>query len=273
LQPSSPWTVATAREACHLARTFGEGDDKLEVDFRQYGPGRQVTLLALGKRMLFSGARKPLTTEFRPGGGHKDDWPPRVLPQPGGRGLIETTTWLTADPGGDDDDGKGKREWHPDAQDTAPLAYDRIAEAKVTELWIAGPIRRVVVLKLGRMDLPMDQMRTCLDGLISKWGLDPAVFHSLKRRPVPRSNPGTWARPGDYPQSMLKEELSGVVHFRLMVDESGEPTDCVVQSSASPDFDKATCKAMMKRAHFEPALDAAGKPAKSFYVNSVRWFV
>ncbi|NML94723.1 hypothetical protein HHL27_13695 [Novosphingobium sp. TW-4] len=65
---------------------------------------------------------------------------------------------------------------------------------------------------------------------------------------------------------------SAIVYFRLMVGPDGNPTGCHIQQATnSPEFTDFTCKLLMKRARFAPALDAAGNPTASYYTNSVRW--
>ena len=269
LEPSSPWAISFSKDACHLARTFGEGDDRLAVDFRQYGPGRIITVLALAKSLRYSTGGTPLVAEFGPNGTRHEDRFPRMIKQDDGQGLVETWAMLVPKPG--DDEVAKRRSWRPDSDDLGPAPYDRQAESRVTELRLSGPIQREVVLQLGRMDLPMDQMRICLDDLMQRWGIDPESYHSLTRRAVPSSNPGTWALTSDYPERMLQSGMRDTVHFRLMVDKTGKPTACSVQTAGGSDFDKLTCQLMMRRARFMPALDAAGQPVASFYVNAVHW--
>jgi hypothetical protein len=254
-----------------MGRTFGEGDEKVTVDFRQYGPGRLVTILALGKNLRSSGRPSTLIAQFGPGGVAHEDHTPRIMPQVDGQTLLDTAALLMPKPKDGAAEKAKKRGWHPAPEDLDPNPYDRAAEGTFTQLRLAGPIAREVVLETGRLDLAMDQMRACLDALMNSWGIDPATYHSLKRRTVPRSNAGAWATTNDYPEKMLVRGMSSVVHFRLMVDEAGKPTDCAVQTAGGSEFDRRTCELMMQRARFDPALDREGRPVASFYVNSVRW--
>jgi TonB family protein len=123
------------------------------------------------------------------------------------------------------------------------------------------------------MDKPMDAMRVCLDELITHWGIDAAANRTLTRRAVPKSDPRHWLTPDDFPAQMMREQKSGVVNFRLMIDPDGTPTKCVVQTPGGSAFDETTCNVLKRRARFAPALDASGRPIASFYVNTVRWLV
>jgi hypothetical protein len=65
---------------------------------------------------------------------------------------------------------------------------------------------------------------------------------------------------------------NGLVQFRLDVDPGGKVAGCFILSRTSPDdFADITCRAMTRRARLQPALDAKGKPIRSYYVNKVIW--
>ena len=74
----------------------------------------------------------------------------------------------------------------------------------------------------------------------------------------------------DYPLPMLLSGKRAIVQFRLNVDPAGKPTACHIQQSTRPKaFDDAVCKAIMRNAEFEPALDAGGSPIASYWLNTV----
>lgn len=89
---------------------------------------------------------------------------------------------------------------------------------------------------------------------------------------MPKSNPGTWVTPQDYPDWALRANVEGVVHFRLTVNEDGKAIDCqITKSTGVPDLDAAACANLLKRADFVPAYDADGNATTSTWDNSVRW--
>lgn len=62
------------------------------------------------------------------------------------------------------------------------------------------------------------------------------------------------------------------MQFRLDVDPEGKVAACHILARTDPDdFSKLTCKLMSGRARFIPALDAQGKPVKSFFVSKFSW--
>ena len=63
-----------------------------------------------------------------------------------------------------------------------------------------------------------------------------------------------------------------MVTFQLKVSAEGTVEKCLIlHSSNVATFDQLTCKLMMQRAKFKPALDSSDRPITSFYVNRVRW--
>lgn len=92
------------------------------------------------------------------------------------------------------------------------------------------------------------------------------------KAPQPKGNPGSWATTDDYPSRALREEREGVTRFSVTVGPDGRVQSCsVTGSSGSPDLDDAACRAIQRRARFNPATDGEGKPTTGTYSNSVRW--
>jgi TonB family protein len=91
-------------------------------------------------------------------------------------------------------------------------------------------------------------------------------------RPTPIASPGNWVTTNDYPVRALSQAREGTTSFRLEVSTSGKVTNCSVTiSSGHKDLDDATCKALSRRARFEPAVDYQGKRVASMWSNRVRW--
>jgi periplasmic protein TonB len=90
--------------------------------------------------------------------------------------------------------------------------------------------------------------------------------------PKPTGSPGEWVTSDDYPTRALQQEREGTTEFRLTISENGRPLFCsITSSSGHEDLDTATCKALMRNARFNPALDTSGKPVVSSYASRVRW--
>jgi hypothetical protein len=127
-------------------------------------------------------------------------------------------------------------------------------------------------LETGPMAAPLALMHECTQALVRSWGYDPLVQGTLSKPASPKGIPGNWIKPGDFPNSALRQGHNGLVNFRLDVDAFGTVTACHVLRRTSPDdFGNLTCNLIVQRAQMSPALDAKGNPVKSYFINSVRW--
>jgi TonB family protein len=76
----------------------------------------------------------------------------------------------------------------------------------------------------------------------------------------------------DYPAVAVRAHEEGTVGFRLLVGPGGLPSGCsVTRSSGSLILDSTTCRLLMARARFRPALDKAGKPAGDSFNGRIVW--
>ena len=145
-------------------------------------------------------------------------------------------------------------------------------EGEITYLDIRHGSADFVRLAIGSMGQPMAAMRKCTDELLTHWGIDVEAHRGLTRPVVPASNPGYWLKSNDYPSGLLQKGAQGIIKFRLSVDMEGKPTGCHIQQSTRPaGFDQAVCDGLMRRAKFEPALGADGRPIASYWNSTARF--
>lgn len=86
------------------------------------------------------------------------------------------------------------------------------------------------------------------------------------------ANLATYVRNNDYPAQALGRGEEGTTGFRLTVDQSGRATDCVVTSSSgSASIDHVTCRIMIERARFTPAIDLDGAPTEDHVSARITW--
>ena len=82
-----------------------------------------------------------------------------------------------------------------------------------------------------------------------------------------------WADYRNYPTAAVQKDEEGQVLFRLLIDVSGTPIDCVVvASSGSAALDGGTC-ALARQMRFSPARDAGGKAVPSSHFSRVTWLL
>lgn len=261
LPKDGPWVADYDVDSCRLAARFGKGDEAIVALFTRYVPGNWFDLSLTGDRLKRGEAQVQIKVGFGPGQSMRD-----VLATSGTRGgkpaLLLGSNRL---------DGWTAPETRTDTE-PPPISVEQ--EAAVSQFTVQLNRARAYRLELGSMNRPMAEMRKCMDTLLTHWGYDPAVVATLTRPPTPTENPGTWASSTDYPSRALSKGLNGIVQFRLDVDEAGQVAGCRILARTDPDeFSVQTCKILSRRAHFLPALDAAGKPVKSFYVNKVRFMM
>jgi len=270
LKPSSKWNVHYAEDSCRMGRSFGEGDQKVTMIIDRFEPSDWLKMSFVGKpadtfkfdgdaQIRFGPNEEWQEVPFFPAT-LADKTPSLILRHSfriGPRSDAEIATYEAAEKAGTDE-----------AFIWSTITPER--EAAVTFVEVKRPARQPFVLETGSMGAPFAALRKCNDELLLHWGIDVARHATLSRTVVPKEKPSRWMRSADYPVQMIVEGKRAIVQFRLNVDATGKPTACNIQQSTRPKaFDDAVCRGLMKRATFEPALDAEGKPLASYYINTV----
>jgi hypothetical protein len=256
LQPVTPWQVDWSETSCTLSRGFGVKDAPDIIRFEQFGQGLELQMfIASGAFRLFQQSDRPtIVYAVSDAGPEFEQKLSRAL-----LGTLPNKTPTLFIP---------QSRLFADAP-TKPGAMDvPIAQIRVKNR------ARLTVINTGPLDKPFEAMRSCMDDLIKTWGLDPEKLRQLSRWPVPQSAPEKWLRPSDYPSRELQGGKQALVAFRLMVDQTGKPTDCLIQRSYSDKvFAKITCEKMLARAKFDPALDSQGNPVPAYFADEVSWVI
>lgn len=74
----------------------------------------------------------------------------------------------------------------------------------------------------------------------------------------------------DYPSSSIRNEESGTAVATFTIGTDGRVTACNA-SGASPTLDAETCKLIMRRFRYKPALDTSGQPIEETKSQRVTW--
>jgi len=252
LSRTSQWTLDEGVDACQLYARFGEADGAVIAKFSRFEPGEAFDLTLLGKRMKspeptgvaridFGLAKTPQT--FHPMNGHQGDYDASFF------GEMRL-------------DG-----WHSDKFDEVGPPITPQQEAQVTGVTIQFAGEAPFRLEFGKFGGPIAMLRQCADGLVTAWGYDLQVQKKLQRRVTPATSATRWVTSHDYPVGSLRMGQSGFVRVRLDIDPTGSIADChVAQRTDQPEFAAAVCKAILKRAKLDPALDEHGQPVRSYRV-------
>lgn len=273
LAPSSKWHVDYAPDSCRLGRSFGTGDNEVILILDRFQPGPMVFMSLIGKPARVRSNTRQTVIRFGPNEREQERHFDAATLDNGKPVMMVGGSVLVAGSNDAWEASQTERDEREDSSRLTPLPpIDPALNASVTSVEIDIPGKPPILLETGAMGKPMEALTGCTSDLLRGWGIDVAAHEKLSRPAVPASNPGRWMNISDYPLQMLNDGKQGIVHFRLIVDEAGKPKSCHIQKSTRPKaFEDAVCEGIMKRARFEPAFDAAGKPVASYYLNRVRF--
>lgn len=255
LKPASNWLVDWADNNCTLSRKFGTKDAPFLLTMRAYGRGYLADIFLAGPNV--SAFQRPLDITVAYGAVQPRKIRPQYAMATGyGPAIIFSDPSLQ---GGEQKD--------------PALAYRRPDPAwggVDTPVTIANP-HQILVLEASGLQPALAALGKCADDLIKQWGLDPEVQASLSRYPKPQ-NQGSWIVriQNSFPSELLTLGSDARVNVRVIVDEAGRPEQCVTaQAFDNVEFKESTCRIIRESARFSPALDAGGKPVRSFYTTTI----
>lgn len=266
LKPSSSWQLNYAEERCRLGRQFGEGEQKVLLFMDRFAPSEYFRLTIAGKRMRTAVQKGDAHIQFGP---NEEEQQLAFLNGNLGKepALVFSSSARIAPPSAAEllaIKNREKTEWVV----IKPVSEDR--QKAVRYLRVGKPLRKPVTLETGSMRAPLAALDTCIDNLLTSWGVDVEKHKTLTRAVTPLKSPDKWIVSSDYPTDMLSAGQPALVNFRLSIGPDGVPTACHIQATTRPkEFDNAVCKSVMRRARFSPALDATGQPLVSYYQNNV----
>jgi TonB family protein len=260
IAPSSPWNVDYGETKCRLARFFGEGESKHLLFFEQYWPGERFGMTVAGPsfKRYRSGARTDLRF-------YEAQQPFETKPFSGtvgqfGDGVIYSTLGLAKDRDSGDEDAGAP---------TKVPELDKIAARQVEFVSLRQRGDEVRLLS-GPLDEAFAVLDNCAFDLIGTWGLDVAQHRTATRLPRWINKDAVVRRiVAVYPREALNSGEQGIMRMRVTVSPEGTVEDCtIIKATDTERLESPACKAMMD-ARFEPALDAAGKPMRSYFAESI----
>lgn len=261
LKPSSPWNADFGEDRCRLAGYFGEGEDRHLLFFEQYWPAPGAGLTAAGKSFnrFNNGAATALHTgEGRP--------PLETRPFKGdvegvGDALVYSGINLAY--------GQAEPE-QAAAAGGLPALDTRYASG--VEYLSFRQRGQEVRFDTGSLGKAFEVLNQCTAGLLTVWGLD-AEQHKTAQRLPQWTNGEDVARKimARYPRGASAIGEQGIMRLRVIVNEAGAVESCVVLKATTTKKLESPACGLIQEARFEPALDAAGKPMRSYYVTSITY--
>ena len=267
LAPSGDWVVSFDDSSCALHREFGGSENLVLMELRQFRPGDSYQLVVTTK--AYRANRGRIKFALLP-----DDAPDYesgfgVNSADGAQGFAFLGSFKQA----------ADREIASQLkEDGLPVPLwpleDQIArERSITGILLDEAFSRDLLLQTGRLDQPMNVMRTCMDDLVGSWGID-VLAHQTLSRAVEPDDLSEWARhlQQQYPSSMLSEGRQAIVWARVTVGIDGRGAQCAVQSTMNDtEFNEVACNLLLEHGRWQPALDAQSQPIVSYWVGSITY--
>jgi hypothetical protein len=249
LVATSKWQMEYAPAECRLLRTFGEGQNRVTLQF---------SLMDINDRleMALAGPQIPTTkglTEAK-----VSTTTVTSVRYMLGRGFAAT------------EGGTGIAQFRANGLLATALRSDAAANRE-THLGV-NFARYSVQLDLGPMKGAVIALDKCMENLTTNWGLDLTEQQQLTRSAKPTNGPADWFLAGDYPVSLSHAGLGAGIVARLLVGEDGKVRRCAIaQAAGDKAFQDVTCRLLTKRALFRPALGRSGTPIASVWISRVIW--
>ena len=267
LKPLTQWVVNYSDDSCRMFRQFGSDGDKVSLVIDRFGPGDGFNLILVGSPFKYDGVNQETSVQFGP---QEQVQNASFFPGNFGKGVPALIQRGSLSIGKLTDVEAKQAEQNAADGKPEPIIFGPEREAAVTYILIGKPLRQPVRLETGPMHKPLAALNTCIVNLLTSWGVDVEKHKTLSKIVTPIGSPGNWIKSDDYPTEALLSGGQAIVQMRLSVDEMGKPTAChIQQTTRGKGFDDAVCGALMRRAKFNPALDADGKPVASYWRRSV----
>lgn len=265
LEPASTWNASYADGLCRLSRMFGAEGQYHALVFEQTAPDARFNMSVAGPGLAEVKGGVELRLSFGPDG---PDSTHDIVKE--GNAEFGAVVFL---------------------KDIA-LNADEVAEASAVEgvgfavssagvsIEAARPLREIMlaqgrqtlVFRTGPLAGPFSVLNDCTSHILSTWGID-AEAHRTAQRGTRLLDVQKVARAVQekYPLQAVVAGRGGVVGLAVGVDADGTPTECrITYDSGDRNLNAVACEGLMK-ARFDPALDASGKPMKSYWMTRVAY--
>ena len=266
--PSSPWHLDVANEKCRLARRFGEGASEHMLFMELDKPTAAVDFAVAGPALGDTRWKKPVGFRFGTLDAVYEEHYSKGTLGKFDPAILTISTSLAA-PGEEEEDHE-EESWIENVGGLSGIPAERYAGNE--DLHVVQGDKTLAALRLDSLVPALTALNQCAESFVEHWGLDLAQHRTMQQGPRWTNSKAVIRRfISEYPSEALRSGEQGSVRFVVIVDETGAPVECRQSDATEMEkLDSPACKGMM-RATFEPALDAEGKPMRSYYATKVRY--
>ncbi|HEX6072510.1 MAG TPA: TonB family protein [Sphingomicrobium sp.] len=242
-QPTGKWVVNFAESQCILSRDYGTPDKPFALIFEPSAMGDRISLIVLRPGKFDDLAKQPAKLRFEPL-----------------RLVIETDAFAY---------GVQSKELVRINFTIEREHLERTLDAK--SITINGRRLVNVGFSVPGFRSAWKVLDACRADLLATWGIPVKLQARFKTPAKPlKETLGAYFTSDDYPSAALNKGEEGRVRSRMLVETSGAVSKCdVISSSGSKALDDVTCKIILKRVRYSPALDIDGKPMRSIEIADV----
>lgn len=246
LAPVGKWNVEYAEDMCALSHRYGEGDAALTLGFRPWPMGDQMEIVLITGDSSSTASREGKAT---------------LSLSPSGKEVAGYYSSLRM----------SKEKLRVTTMTIKQEVFAELGSATAISIAFSRDLR-VYVMQPPTIKAAQAALEKCDDGLLRKWGVDPAEKTMVATPPQAFPGATDWITYGDYPAGARQQRQQGTVMILWTIGVDGRVTDCLpVITSGTASLDQAACNAIIRRGRFEPALDKDGKPMISHYARKVVW--
>ncbi len=254
-QASDAWQYAEGPELCRAYRSYGVGENAIQLQLRTFGPNSAVEMTVASAQV----PTEPNSARMIELGWDGKGFADRQVGILGSLYGVPSVTLLTTH------------------RAVAAFAYTEGTGLIVSPLEPAAQSMQLRVvgnapreLAMGSLAEPLRHLEECDAHLMEKWGWGLDYAQRVATAPHMR-DPQLWFNAAIvYPAVQNLTRVSSILELRLRIGTAGRVVDCVVQSSpGSSLFGSKNCTQLRKLGRFTPALDAQGHPVESYFQMSI----
>lgn len=282
-KPAGDWTADYGDDYCRLVRTFSDGTNQITLGLERMQPMSLVKIMLLGNGIKLYRRADTIGYNYSPSGDSRTSQLLRsdttdgqqmliidganIGPMPSLPGFGVPRRQFARVPGGPPP--SAPSEAGPAPAPGTPLylpASETEYAAGIKGLMLTEGTLDPVSFETGSFKGVIGALQACTYDLLTYWGVDGEKHKTLSRTVVPQS--GNVLPQGTIGFQDFAKLAGGLNMVRVMIDANGTPTECKIHFASLDESTNAKICSHLMKAKFLPALDSAGQPMASYWINS-----